>query len=131
MTKRELLISICENPGWHPIAHDASIERWLRELIEEGWIVPRLDGYEASARALTNFPDFVAQEEIAAPVSTTSVDPWTPEVVTLMPMRLQPGQQLVSPIEGEVGGQIALVNHMMRAVDVTVTLNIASTEKEG
>lgn len=70
MTKRELLIAICENPGWAPdglLSLGSSEERALSELITERWIENRLDGYEATPHALVEFPDFPSQEDIRDP----------------------------------------------------------------
>jgi hypothetical protein len=66
MTKREVLLQVCENPGWEPPDVNG-IERHLDELRSEGWILPRLDGWAATPRAMDAFPDFTQQADIADP----------------------------------------------------------------
>lgn len=64
MTKREVLIAICEQPGWEPPDING-IERFLDELRAEGWITPRLDGWTGTARAMDEYPYFLDQDDIA------------------------------------------------------------------
>lgn len=66
-TKRQVLIRICETPGWHPPEDSSSLDRFLEELVKEGWVISRLDGYEATADALDAYPRFDAQGDIADP----------------------------------------------------------------
>lgn len=67
-TKREILLLICETPGWQPAQPvPASVERHLNELFSRGWIHPRLDGWEATGEALDAYPRFVTDPEIADP----------------------------------------------------------------
>jgi hypothetical protein len=72
--KRELLLAICETPGWQPPSDCASIERELSELAREGWILPRLDGWTASPRALDRYPTFTEQDDIADPSGDVCAD---------------------------------------------------------
>lgn len=65
-SKRQVLIGICETPGWQPPEESSSIERWVSELQREGWVLPRLDGFEATPAALDAYPYFDAQADIAA-----------------------------------------------------------------
>lgn len=58
MTKLEILRTICEMPGWQPPTESSSIERYLQELLNEGLVIPRLDGWEATAEALECYPNF-------------------------------------------------------------------------
>lgn len=69
MTKRDILLAICENPGWHPPATEngSRTHTLLAALNEEGWILPRLDGYEATPKALTEYPVFPTQEDLIDP----------------------------------------------------------------
>jgi len=67
-TKREILTAICENPGWAPPMPVAtSVQLAIDELRAEGWIIDRLDGHEATPRALAEYPDFYVQEDIRGP----------------------------------------------------------------
>ncbi len=76
MTKRAILIAICENPGWQPTQPIAShVETGLSELRDEGWIVPRLDGWEATGAALHAYPQFSTQLDIADPEATMRIAP--------------------------------------------------------
>lgn len=65
MTKREVLIEICENPGWEPPHHGNGVERHIDELQHEGWIITRLDGFTATSKALEGYPYFAEQADIA------------------------------------------------------------------
>lgn len=67
MTKRELLVNICENPGWSPAESSDVVDRHLSELRVDGWIADRLDGLEATPRALDAYPDFLGEGELANP----------------------------------------------------------------
>jgi hypothetical protein len=75
LTKREILKAICETPGWSPPARGtldalADIDRSLHALLAEGWIVSRIDGWEATANALEAYPHFKLDEQgrvVAAP----------------------------------------------------------------
>lgn len=58
MTKVELLMAICETPGWNPAGSSSSESTALDQLVGEGYVVPRLDGYEATALALEHYPNF-------------------------------------------------------------------------
>lgn len=63
VTKIELLTTICETPGWQPAQPVAShVETALGELRRDGWILPRLDGWEASPDALECYPNFYEDE---------------------------------------------------------------------
>lgn len=73
MTKREVLLQVCENPGWEPPDVNG-IERWLDELRSEGWILPRLDGWAATPKAMDAFPDFREQLDITNPVPAPHVE---------------------------------------------------------
>jgi len=73
VTKREVLIAICEEPGWEP-PNINGIERYLDELRDEGWITPRLDGWTATGRAMDEYPYFLDQSDIAQ-------EPPAPEVI--------------------------------------------------
>lgn len=63
MDKIETLRAICEEPGWQPPIECSSLERYLNELQREGWIIPRLDGWEASPDALSAYPHFVVDSD--------------------------------------------------------------------
>jgi hypothetical protein len=65
--KRELLLAICEQPGWIPDPDAALVDHLLAELQQEGWIFIRLDGWEATPKALDRYPDFAGQDDIADP----------------------------------------------------------------
>ena len=65
VTKREILIAICEQPGWAPPEDGSHTERYLEELQAEGWIAPRLDGWMATAKAMDEYPYFLDQADIA------------------------------------------------------------------
>lgn len=59
MTKRELLMEVCEHPGYPPSgATDVQTDRLLRELAREGWIAAQQDGWFATPKALLLHPDF-------------------------------------------------------------------------
>lgn len=64
-SKREILMAICEVPGWVPPEDSSSVDRSLAELQAEGWIAPRLDGFEATPQALDGYPQFYSQVDIA------------------------------------------------------------------
>lgn len=115
MTKKEILIAICEVPGWAPTHESSSIETTLRELHDEGWIIPRLDGWEATTTALEHYPHFEVDEVTGAlfTVSVPSRDEqgrpeyevppaeekkWEHEV-TLHSLIVGPHQEVRSPIE--------------------------------
>ena len=68
VTKRQLLLEICESPGYIP-AESSEIDRHMVALNAEGWIISRLDGWEATARALDEYPQFFSQPDIADPGS--------------------------------------------------------------
>lgn len=61
--KVHLLQLICEMPGWQPHEQASSIERTLQELVNGGWIAPRLDGWEATHQALECYPNFYLGDE--------------------------------------------------------------------
>lgn len=64
MDKTGILIAICEaGPGWAPTHESSSIERSLSELHREGWILPRLDGWEATPGALEYYPNFYIDDD--------------------------------------------------------------------
>ena len=65
VTKREILIAICEQPGWAPPENGSHTERYLSELQAEGWITARLDGWMATAKAMDEYPYFIDQSDIA------------------------------------------------------------------
>lgn len=65
MTKREVLIEICENPGWEPPNQGNGTERFLDELKAEGWIQPSLSGFHATTKAMDGYPYFIEQADIA------------------------------------------------------------------
>jgi hypothetical protein len=67
MTKRDVLLAICETPGWQPPEESSTIDRHVQELAADGWILPRLDGWEASPKALDNYPRFDDYPAIADP----------------------------------------------------------------
>jgi hypothetical protein len=76
VTKREVLLAICELPGWAPPEDSAKVEVHLAELIREGWTCPRLDGYEATQQALDAYPAFPSQADLSDPyVTTEAVSP--------------------------------------------------------
>lgn len=82
MTKRELLIQVCEHPGFPPSgAVDESTGELLRELANEGWIQAQQDGWFATAKALLLHPDFeeTADGSIVEPEPESVGDP--PRVV--------------------------------------------------
>lgn len=83
VTKRDVLLAICEHPGWQPTEQSSTIDRWLSDLQAEGWIVPRLDGWEASPAALDSYPDF-AQADIANPHPTPARP--SDQLATLVPL---------------------------------------------
>jgi hypothetical protein len=66
-SKRQVLLAICDTPGWHPPESSASADRFLEELEREGWVISRLDGYEATPKALDAYPRFDEQGDIADP----------------------------------------------------------------
>lgn len=72
-TKRDIIMAICENPGWSPPWPDPGsfVQTALQQLVSEGWIVPRLDGYEATPQALAEYPAFTHQDDIRDPEATT------------------------------------------------------------
>lgn len=65
MTKRDVLLQICENPGWEPPNQGNGTERFVDELKVEGWIQSRLDGFHATAKAMDGYPAFAEQADIA------------------------------------------------------------------
>lgn len=74
MTKREVLIAICENPGWQPSEPGPALCVALDQLVSEGWVVQRLDnGYEVTDKALDEYPTFESQEDIANPESIRAI----------------------------------------------------------
>jgi hypothetical protein len=64
-TKRQILIQICEIPGWQAPEDSSTIDRFLSELQNEGWVNARLGGYEATSQALDSYPQFLGQADIA------------------------------------------------------------------
>lgn len=77
MTKREVLLAICETPGWSPPEPvGQQMESFLLQLSQEEWITVRLDGWEATPEALDAYPAFATQLDIAdvskAPVTTVA-----------------------------------------------------------
>jgi hypothetical protein len=72
--KRVLLLAICETPGWQPGVHDEAVEPLLEQLSDEGWILPRLDGWTASPKALDRYPTFTDQDDIADPGGDVCAD---------------------------------------------------------
>jgi hypothetical protein len=105
-TKRDIIMAICENPGWHPPMGDMGsyVETALQQLTTEGWIIPRLDGYEATPQALAEYPAFNHQDDIKDPQATQVMravhDPraWH-EARSPDPMILTTGQRMDMPIE--------------------------------
>lgn len=72
MTKRQILMAVCENPGWYPpsaveVDDQQGAEQHLRVLLAEGWITHRLDGYEALPLALEHYPDFEGKGDLEDP----------------------------------------------------------------
>lgn len=65
LTKRDVLVGICEQPGWSPPGESSQIERWLSELQNDGLIVTRIDGWEATHIALDAYPRFEKWPEVA------------------------------------------------------------------
>lgn len=90
MTKREILLAICEAPGWQPAQPvSSSTERALGELHAEGWILPRIDGWEATPKAIDEYPDFI-QADIAKAADALLPPPAEPPV---------PAPPLIVPLE--------------------------------
>jgi hypothetical protein len=64
--KRKVLLAIVESPGWSPPTGQEHVyEIVLAQLSAEGWIVPRMDGFEATALAVEKYPDFIGCGELA------------------------------------------------------------------
>jgi hypothetical protein len=123
-TKRELLSTICENPGYAPV--DSSSE-WttLNQLCAEGWVVWREQpggekSLEATAKALSGYPDFEA---------TDMVGPRVKEVTTakgLPSLLIRNRQHVNMEIDlGVVKGHLTLGNetNYESLIEVQVTLS--------
>lgn len=151
MTKREVLMAICENPGWHPptLENGSQMHTYLTQLNEEGWILPRLDGFEATPKALKEYPAFVVQHDIRdlnaldeAPGVRIETPPapdheWE-KVVLDKTLVLQPEQTLSMPIRtNDLDGGITLTklgNDWSGRVEVQIALRIRElpiNDKEG
>jgi hypothetical protein len=151
MTKREVLFAICENPGWHPPAMEdgSHMHTMLTQLNEEGWILPRLDGFEATPKALTEYPAFASQKDIrdlnapnavAEPVKRgtgAETTEWV-KVVLENTMVLRAAQTVSMPIrEEDLDGGITLTklgNDWKGRIEVQVALRIRElpiNDKEG
>lgn len=78
----DLLAEICDNPGWQPTAEQEEI---ARDMVEGGWIIARLDGYEATPEALECYPHFW-QEDRMPPIEPVRSDEVVPfdHVVALL-----------------------------------------------
>jgi hypothetical protein len=149
MTKREVLISICENPGWSPAWPDpgSRVQEILTQLNEEGWILPRLDGYEATPKALTEYPHFASEEDLRDPEAHASEPSGPPEpvvstewvkVVLDRTLVLHPEQTVSMPIrEHDLDGGITLTklgNDWTTRVEIQIALRIRElpiNDKEG
>lgn len=69
MTKRELLLRVCEQPGF-VLPDSSALLQAAEELNREGWVSwsgMGEEGLEATSRALDAYPDFASQSDIAAP----------------------------------------------------------------
>jgi hypothetical protein len=129
MTKREILIAICENPGWSPPEASSSCERLLAELVAEEWIISRIDGYEASPKALTEYPVFrgtaMEDPDVGDRPPAGKEPPGEPMWTTITQdalIVLQHGQRIESQIVASDAGTPALRGSMMlEMTDTTVT----------
>lgn len=147
MTKREVLLAICENPGWHPpkLENGSHMDVILTQLNREGWILPRLDGYEATPQALNEYPHFTSQVDLLDPdaranepepvVATTTE--WV-KVVLDRTLVLHSEQTVSMPIRAEdLDGGVTLTklgNDWKRRVEIEITLRIRElpvNDKEG
>lgn len=95
MTKRELLLAICELPGWQPAQPvSTSVERGLKELKDAGLILGRLDGWEATSTAIDAYPVFEGHPDLfdadaVAPAPPSPAPQAHPHVVALFYLLLQ------------------------------------------
>jgi hypothetical protein len=101
MTKRSILVAICENPGWQPQQPvGQQVETFLNQLLDEGWITPRLDGWEATPQAIDEYPQFATQLDIADPEATMRGVPATgsTQVAGLAQPEEPPSEQVVAVV---------------------------------
>jgi hypothetical protein len=143
---RELLLAICETPGWAPNEPSSIVERSLAELNANGWIMPRLDGWEATPAALDAYPDFRdegdlenpnwvrAARELTPPPLSESESTGVQEVGLDYRLVIGAGQRVRSPIDvsyfgGDLTGFIELEYDSLtldrrRRVEVEVRLRV-------
>lgn len=142
--KIELLKTICENPGWQPAGiQTQSLDRWLDELQHEGWVVSRLDGWEATPTALTCYPNFAMNEETlqvratapelpvrdgsGRPVETIPQAGGWDSMFKLPPIIVSDHQRVETAIDhGIIKGSVTLVNtaHLRDRQEVEITVRI-------
>jgi hypothetical protein len=144
LTKREVLLAICENPGWHPPAmvNGSHMDAMLTQLKREGWILPRLDGYEATPQALNEYPHFTSQVDLLDPDACAYERPVEPkgwyDVHCPDTMVLASGQRMDMAIEHAylVKGGVTLeaTGAMYKRVEIEVILRVRElpvNDKEG
>ena len=134
MTRREVLVAICESPGWAPPEASSSLEQILRALRDERLIASRIDGWEATPQALAAYPDFIghgdledstAADRAAQPASTTG-PAWNTHIQQ-DPLVLCPGQRIEAPVVApDLGGSLVLnmTDSFTRRVEVQVILRV-------
>jgi hypothetical protein len=72
--KRSILIQVCEMPGWTPPSNAGlRTETALEELSIDGWLIPRLDGWEATPQALREYPFGSGRDEAVVPADESTV----------------------------------------------------------
>lgn len=88
LTRREILTTIVENPGWEP-PESSAVAQHVEELHDRGFIVPRRrGGWEATPKAIDNYPHFYDWPELRDPSSPASAQqsalrPPRPETVPI------------------------------------------------
>lgn len=132
-SKRDVLLAICETPGWQPPADIISVADHLDQLFTEGWIAARQPhGYEATPKALDAYPRFAGQDDIADPDATSPA--------TKFEAGSNPSQELKLPSlfirneqrteakfhVGTVQGTVVISNEQSQSplVEVTLTVNV-------
>lgn len=138
MTKREILVAICDSPGWQPPA-DAppSMTQAIDQLAIEGWIGARKPhGYEATDQALDAYPVFEGQKDIRdrsqglviPPAPAQDGRPAHPgNEVTLPSLFIRNEQRAETKFHvGTVQGTVVVANEQSLSplVEVVVTVNV-------